>query len=411
MAGLAVFVVVLIVASAVVLPLLATSTPGFFSRYHLLNRRFVNLEGSAHEGIGCRTCHETQPVQNGVALVGDFYRSLVTSEPLPAYFKFSPPNPRRACSATRTTGRTRPPRPSASRTRRTRASRRRRASASGATSGRRTSRRTWTSTRRCRSRACASRTAATSAPSRPTSASTATTCCSRRPRSGRQSTRRSSRPPETPRASSRATRSSSARQCHTTGKVPEFTGLTLELGMKAIEELHVKPEWTPRYHGAEALKDQPSACSATSPRASATSATASARRSTVHRHVDRPPRQAGEERGRPALSRVSREGVLRGVPRPVQGDGVGVHTPHQVGRDRTPAHRGRPVGASGLLGAAARLLPALSGARPAHGPLGHLDAREDLVRGVSRRTRSGRIRDLRGALDPRLLLAAAQRAD
>ena len=26
--------------------------------------------------------------------------------------------------------------------------------------------------------------------------------------------------------------------------------------MKAIEELHVKPEWTSRYHGTEALKDK-----------------------------------------------------------------------------------------------------------------------------------------------------------
>jgi hypothetical protein len=26
--------------------------------------------------------------------------------------------------------------------------------------------------------------------------------------------------------------------------------------MKAIEELHVKPDWTERYHGAEALKNE-----------------------------------------------------------------------------------------------------------------------------------------------------------
>ena len=39
-------------------------------------------------------------------------------------------------------------------------------------------------------------------------------------------------------------------------QAPEFTGLPIETGMKAIEELHVKPDWTARYHGAEALKDQ-----------------------------------------------------------------------------------------------------------------------------------------------------------
>ncbi len=46
------------------------------------------------------------------------------------------------------------------------------------------------------------------------------------------------------------------QQCHTTGKKPTFTGLTIEVGMKAIEKLHVSPEWTERYHGPEALKDR-----------------------------------------------------------------------------------------------------------------------------------------------------------
>lgn len=46
------------------------------------------------------------------------------------------------------------------------------------------------------------------------------------------------------------------QQCHTTGKRPKFTGQAIEVGMKAIETLHVKEEWTTRYHGPEARKDK-----------------------------------------------------------------------------------------------------------------------------------------------------------
>jgi hypothetical protein len=44
--------------------------------------------------------------------------------------------------------------------------------------------------------------------------------------------------------------------CHTTGKRPVFNGLPIQTSMKAIEVLHVRPDWTARYHGQEALKDQ-----------------------------------------------------------------------------------------------------------------------------------------------------------
>jgi hypothetical protein len=256
MAGLAVFVVVLIVASAVVLPLLATSTSGFFSRYHLLNRRFVNLEGSAHEGIGCRTCHETQPVQNGVALVGDFYRSLVTSEPLPAYFKFSPPKPE-AClqchesdwaySAAQTK---RIPHPAHTRV---------------AAETRDCVRcHKWTAhfesymdkhkqmpfSGVCVAYGCHVGTKQTDQ---------CFDCHHVLRRSAEEWTKEH---PKVVEATGDAACTESCHQveqcqmCHTTGKVPEFKGLTLELGMKSIEALHVKKEWTPRYHGPEALKDQ-----------------------------------------------------------------------------------------------------------------------------------------------------------
>jgi hypothetical protein len=46
------------------------------------------------------------------------------------------------------------------------------------------------------------------------------------------------------------------QQCHTTGERPEFEGQRIEVGMKAIEELHVRPDWTEVNHGTEALKDR-----------------------------------------------------------------------------------------------------------------------------------------------------------
>lgn len=82
---------ILVAVAAVAAPLFATSSADFFSRYHLLNRRYVNLEHSAHEGIGCRDCHETDALRNGVELTAEFYAGLVNRGELPTYFKFQPP--------------------------------------------------------------------------------------------------------------------------------------------------------------------------------------------------------------------------------------------------------------------------------------------------------------------------------
>lgn len=83
--------IVLAAIVGVAVPLAMTATPEFFGRYHLLERRYINLENSAHEGIGCRSCHETQPLVNGVELVADFYASLVETTSTPLYFSFEPP--------------------------------------------------------------------------------------------------------------------------------------------------------------------------------------------------------------------------------------------------------------------------------------------------------------------------------
>lgn len=91
MMALLAVVLVLGVSAAVAIPLAVTSSPDFFARYHLLNRRYVNLESSAHEGIGCRSCHETDPVTNGTQLVAEFYSGLFTRGEMPTYFTFEPP--------------------------------------------------------------------------------------------------------------------------------------------------------------------------------------------------------------------------------------------------------------------------------------------------------------------------------
>jgi hypothetical protein len=249
--GLAVAVV-----AAVAVPLIATSSPGFFARYHLLERRFVNLEGSAHEGIGCRTCHETQPVANGLALVADFYTSLVTTSPLPANYAFGPPRSE-AClrchandwsdEASRTA---RIPHPAHARV----AGEKRDCVtchkwtahfetympkhkempfsgvcvAYGCHVGTKTTKQCFD----CHHILHEDAAQWTKAHPRVVKATGENACLEK------------------------CHQVAQCQLCHTTGEKPKFTGLVVEVGMKSIEELHVKKDWTERYHGTEALKDE-----------------------------------------------------------------------------------------------------------------------------------------------------------
>ncbi|MRS13085.1 MAG: hypothetical protein EG823_08455 [Actinobacteria bacterium] len=97
-AGIAFAGAIVSVAVAVAAPLALSGSPEFFSRYHLLERRYVNLERSAHDGIGCRSCHETQPLENGAQIVADYYTSLFENSPVPRYFTFASPT-NEACLA------------------------------------------------------------------------------------------------------------------------------------------------------------------------------------------------------------------------------------------------------------------------------------------------------------------------
>lgn len=254
--GVAAAVVVLAALAAVAVPLVVTSTPSFFSRYHLLERRFVNLEDSAHEGIGCRACHETKPLDNGVALIADFYRSLVTSEPLPAYFTFGPPRPEAclAChendwsvEASRTA---RIPHPAHQRV----ASERRDCVGCHKWTAHVESvmrkHKTMPFSGVCVAYGCHVGTKATSQ------------CFDCHHVLHVDAERWVTQHAQVVRTTGENAcleachKVSQCQDCHTTGVRPAFFGPPIEIGMKAIEELHVRKDWTPRYHGAEALKDE-----------------------------------------------------------------------------------------------------------------------------------------------------------
>lgn len=239
---------------AVILALVATSTPEFYSRYHLLNRRYVNLEASAHEGIGCRSCHETQPVANGLALIADYYSSFFNAGDTPTFFQFAPPS-REACLKCHVNDWSadakrieRIPHPAHTRV----ASETRNC----------VDCHKWTAHLEtyieehkempfsgiCVAYGCHVGTKATEE------------CfsCHHVLHEANEQWRT-----EHPRVIKTAGQNvcmerchtiQQCQQCHTTGERPVFDGLPIEVGMKAIEKLHVRDDWTERYHGAEALK-------------------------------------------------------------------------------------------------------------------------------------------------------------
>ena len=254
--GIVAVITLAAMAVAVIVALVATSTPEFFSRYHLLNRRYVNLEASAHADIGCRSCHETQPVSNGLALVGDFYSSFFKRGNTPRFFQFAPPR-NEAClkchvddwshDATQTA---RIPHPAhtrvASETRtcvdchkwtahlETYMQEHKKMPFSGV----------------CVAYGCHVGTKSTSQ---------CFDCHHVLHESGEQWKTEHPNIVKTTGENAcleRCHKVAQCQECHTTGKKPTFVGLRIEVGMKSIEQLHVKPEWVERYHGPEALKDK-----------------------------------------------------------------------------------------------------------------------------------------------------------
>lgn len=245
------------VAMAVIVPLFATSSANFFSRYHLLNRRFVNLEASAHEGIGCRACHETEALANGASLVGDFYRSFVTTdtETLPRYFTFKAPT-NTVCLKCHRDDWSR----DASRTAlvphpahlRVADEKRPCVSCHKWTAHLETymvKHKTMPFSGVCVAYGCHVGTKAKEE---------CFNCHHVLHESGDQWKKEH---PKTVKVIGqnacleKCHKVEQCQQCHTTGIRPEFTGLRTEVTMKEIEKLHVLPVWTSTFHGAEALKD------------------------------------------------------------------------------------------------------------------------------------------------------------
>ena len=240
---------------AVGIALASTATPEFFSRYHLLERRYVNLGGSAHEGIGCRTCHETNALANGASLVGDYYQSIVaTSNQTPRFFRFGPPENDACLScheadwAMKAERIERIPHPAHTRV----------ASEERPCVGCHK----WTAhfeeymekhkempfSGVCVAYGCHVGTKTTEQ---------CFDCHHVLHDDAEQWTKK--HPVTAKRTGQNACIESchtvkQCQQCHTTGVVPKFDGLPIEVTMKSIEELHVKADWTKTYHGAEALK-------------------------------------------------------------------------------------------------------------------------------------------------------------
>lgn len=252
----AVSLLVVVAAAAVIAPLVATSSPQFFERYHLLERRYVNLGDSAHEGIGCRTCHETEPVANAAALVGDFYWSFYKTGVTPRFFTFGPPE-NAACLkchetewSTELSRTDKIPHPAhvrvASETRQcvgchkwtahfeTYMEKHKKMPFSGV----------------CVAYGCHVGTKSTEQ---------CFDCHHVLHEDGEQW--KTKHPATVARTGQNACIESchqveQCQQCHTTGTRPEFEGLPIEVSMKSIEKLHVRSDWTARYHGTEALKNR-----------------------------------------------------------------------------------------------------------------------------------------------------------
>ncbi len=244
---------VLAAVIAVAVPLAMTATPEFFSRYHLLERRYMNLENSAHEGLSCRSCHETRPLLNGVQLIADFYVSLVETTQTPQFFTFDAPH-NDACLACHETDWS----VDASRTARIPHPAHKQVAAE---------------TRQCAE--CHKWTGHFEAyldshKEMPFSGVCVAYGCHVGTKETEQciachhvlyesSERWRTEHPRVMRETGQNAclegchSIAQCQQCHTTGERPVFDGLPIEVSMKPIEALHVRDDWTELYHGQEAL--------------------------------------------------------------------------------------------------------------------------------------------------------------
>jgi len=248
--------VVVIIAAAGVAVFL-TSRPGFFARYHTLTRRYDTLQSSVHKNMACNECHTDSrgPVVYEAGLIGDFYVSIFSRPTEPVLTKMGKPTSQACLNcheygwSTESTRTMKVPHPAHLRI----------------------------SAEKRDCVTCHKWTAHEEAymekhKSMPFSGVCATYGC----HAGWKKTEECSTCHHTlnpdkeawKKAHPAAVKSigpnaclgacheaTQCRLCHTTGKTPVFTGLTAQTGLKAIEALHVKPDWI-QQHGTQALADK-----------------------------------------------------------------------------------------------------------------------------------------------------------
>jgi hypothetical protein len=91
---------VLVVALAVPMVVAAVAPEVFFGRFHEVSQSYEEMQTSLHAEIECRACHAGSQgtVAYSLALVGDFYASIVSPADEPRFLEFESPT-REACLA------------------------------------------------------------------------------------------------------------------------------------------------------------------------------------------------------------------------------------------------------------------------------------------------------------------------
>lgn len=246
-----------VILTSVGVAVFLTSTPSFFSRYSGLTRNYDSLQTSAHKDLACNDCHKGKggPVVYEAGLVGDFYRSLFGKPKEPTFTTFSKPT-RDAClechldawswNAKRTTKVPHPAHMRASTEKRDCVTCHKWTAHEEAYQEKH---KTMPFSGVCVSYGChVGFKPAESCPQCHHSLQPSTVVW------------KTAHPKAVEEIGANACLESchdatQCRLCHTTGKMPVFTGLATQTGLKAIEVLHAKSDWLEQ-HGTQALLDQ-----------------------------------------------------------------------------------------------------------------------------------------------------------
>lgn len=237
--------------------LVVTSEPGFFARYRGYKARVDTLATSSHAGLHCADCHSDGKGQTAyrVGLVGDFYQSLFVKSRVPAFTAMEPPssNACRACHeedwSTEESRTALVPHPAhlrvASETRECVTCHK------------------WTAHQENYmekhhkmpfSSVCASFQCHVGW-KQPNTCASCHHSLNKDPKGWKTVHRETVRENGPNGCLEKCHKSEQCRQCHTTGKRPEFKITLVEAQVKSIEDLHVRKDWL-KQHGKVALADE-----------------------------------------------------------------------------------------------------------------------------------------------------------